>query len=135
GPALGGWPACGGGVVQGNPTPRLSGQCADGQKASSRLAHRRAATPSPCPPPGPRTLAWLLLRRPSDLDEKEQHLLQELCQRSPELVNACQLAQQFLRLVRERPGGRELDSWSPQSTTRVRQNCAASAEISNATGP
>jgi transposase len=61
--------------------------------------------------PGPRTLAWLLLRRPSDLDEKEQHLLQELCQRSPELVRARQLAQQFLRLVRERPGGRELDNW------------------------
>jgi len=65
----------------------------------------------PEPPAGSEPLAWLLLRRPSDLDEKEQHLLQELGQRSPELVSARQLAQQFLRLVRERPGGRELDNW------------------------
>ena len=53
--------------------------------------------------PGPRTLAWLLLRRPSDLDEKEQLLLKQLYQRSAELVTACRLAQHFLRLVRERP--------------------------------
>lgn len=30
---------------------------------------------------------------------------------SPELVSARQLARQFLRLVRERPGGRELNNW------------------------
>jgi len=56
------------------------------------------------------TLAWLLLRRPSDLDEKEQALLKQLYERSPELVCARQLAQHFLRLVRERRG-RELDKW------------------------
>jgi hypothetical protein len=59
---------------------------------------------------GPRTLAWLLLRRPSDLDEREQVLLKQLYERSPELVCARQLAQHFLRLVRERRG-RELDDW------------------------
>ena len=60
--------------------------------------------------PGPRTLAWLLLRRPSDLDEKEQARLNQLCERSAELVRARQLAQVFLRLVRERRG-RELNQW------------------------
>ena len=60
--------------------------------------------------PGPRTLTWLLLRRPSDLDEKDQVLLKQLYERSQELVRARQLAQHFLRLVRERRG-RELDDW------------------------
>ena len=60
--------------------------------------------------PGPRTLAWLLLRRPSDLDEKEQMLLKQLYERSAELGSARRLAQHFLRLVRERRG-RELEQW------------------------
>ena len=60
--------------------------------------------------PGPRTLSWLLLRRPSDLDDTEQVLLKGLYERSTELVNARRLAQHFLRLVRERRG-HELDAW------------------------
>jgi hypothetical protein len=42
--------------------------------------------------------------------EKEQVLLKQLYERSPELACARQLAQHFLRLVRERRG-RELDDW------------------------
>jgi transposase len=78
-----------------------------------RLASWRTGEPPPAAHallPGPRTLAWLLLRRPSDLDDKEQVLLKQLCERRPELVSARQLAQHFLRLVRERRG-RELDEW------------------------
>ena len=60
--------------------------------------------------PGPRTLAWLLLRRPSDVDEKEQLLLKQLYERSSELASARRLSQHFLRLVRERRG-RQLDDW------------------------
>ena len=73
---------------------------------------RKAAPPAPAHAtlPGPRTLAWLLLRRPSDLDDKDRLLLTHLCERSSELVTARQLAQQFLRLVRERRG-HELDAW------------------------
>ena len=52
----------------------------------------------------------MLFRRPSDLDEKEQVLLKQLYERRLELVSARRLAQQFLRLVRERRGG-ELDDW------------------------
>jgi transposase len=89
-----------------------------GYRGSKRTVRRQLAgwrVAQPPPPaqamlPGPRTLAWLLLRRPSDLDEKEQILLKQLYARSPELVCARRLAQHFLRLVRERRG-RELDDW------------------------
>jgi len=89
-----------------------------GYRGSKRTVRRQVEgwrTAEPPPPahamlPGPRTLAWLLLRRPSDLDEKEQVLLKQLSERSAELVSARQLAQHFLRLVRERRG-RELDEW------------------------
>jgi transposase len=67
-------------------------------------------TPAHAQLPGSRTLAWLLLRRPSDLDDKDRLLLDQLCERSPELTTARQLAQQFLRLVRERRG-RQLPQW------------------------
>jgi hypothetical protein len=38
--------------------------------SARRLAHRGAATSAHVLLPGPPTLAWLLLRRPSDLDHK-----------------------------------------------------------------
>ena len=89
-----------------------------GYRGSKRSVRRQVEgwrTAEPPPPahamlPGPRTLTWLLLRRPSDLDEKDQILLNQLYERSAELVTARRLAQQFLRLVRERRG-RELDEW------------------------
>ncbi|HEV8637899.1 MAG TPA: ISL3 family transposase [Chloroflexota bacterium] len=79
---------------------------------------RTAAPPRPAQAglPGPRALAWLLLRRPSELDDEEQKLLQDLSQSSPELVGARQLAQRFLGLVRERRG-RELDEWLADANT------------------
>jgi transposase len=90
-----------------------------GYRGSKRTVRRQLAgwrVAEPPPPahamlPGPRTLAWLLLRRPSDLDDKEQVLLKQLYERSDELLSARQLAQHFLRLVRERRG-RELDDWA-----------------------
>jgi transposase len=89
-----------------------------GYRGSKRTIRRQVAgwrVAEPPPPahallPGPRTLAWLLLRRPSDLDDKEQALLGRLYERNSELVSARQLAQHFLRLVRERRGY-ELDDW------------------------
>jgi len=95
-----------------------------GYRGSKRTVRRqlkgwRTAEPPPPPQamlPGPRTLAWLLLRRPSDLDDKEQVLLKQLDERSLELACARQLAQHFLRLVRERRG-RELDDWAADVRT------------------
>jgi transposase len=74
-----------------------------GYRGSKRTVRRQVAgwrTAEPPPPahvmlPGPRTLAWLLLRRPSDLNEKEHVLLKQLYERSAELVSARQLAQHF----------------------------------------
>ena len=63
--------------------------------------------------PGPRTLTWLLLRRPSDLDETEQALLQQLGQANSELPTTRNLVQQFMRMVRERRG-RNLEAWVAQ---------------------
>jgi transposase len=60
--------------------------------------------------PGPRTLAWLLLRRPSELDEVEQRVLQQLGERDPDLVSTRHLVQQFMRIVRTR-GGRKREAW------------------------
>jgi len=89
-----------------------------GYRGSKRTVRRQLAgwrtaePPSPAHAmlPGPRTLAWLLLRRPSDLDDKEQLLLKQLREQTAELGSARRLAQHFLRLVRERRG-RELDEW------------------------
>jgi transposase len=86
-----------------------------GSKRTVRRHIEAWRTAEPPPPahvllPGPRTLSWLLLRRPSDLDDEEQVLLKQLYERSTELANARQLAQHFLRLVRERRG-HELDAW------------------------
>jgi transposase len=89
-----------------------------GYRGSKRTVRRYVEawrTAEPPPPahvllPGPRSLAWLLLRRPSDLDDEEQALLKQLYERSAEVASARQLAQHFLRLVRERRG-HELDAW------------------------
>jgi len=89
-----------------------------GYRGSKRTVRRQLAgwrVAEPRPPahamlPGPRTLAWLLLRRPSDLDDKERALMEQLYERSAELVSARRQAQHFLRLVRERRGY-ELDNW------------------------
>jgi transposase len=64
-----------------------------GYRGSKRSVRRQVEgwrTAEPPPPahvmlPGPRTLAWLLLRRPSDLDEKDHLLLNQLYERSVEL--------------------------------------------------
>jgi transposase len=64
--------------------------------------------------PGPRTLAWLLLRRPSDLDEEEHAVLQQLGLRDPELTTTRHLVQEFMRMVRERRG-RKLEAWVAQA--------------------
>ena len=53
--------------------------------------------------------AWLVLQRPETLDEKQEGLLEQLIQQ-PELTEAIQLSQAFLKLVRERLP-EQLDAW------------------------
>jgi transposase len=89
-----------------------------GYRGSVRSVARYVAnwrTDEPPPPahallPGPRTLAWLLLRRPCELDGGEQRVLQQLGEHNPELLSTRRLVQQFLRMVRTR-GGRNLEAW------------------------
>ncbi len=57
--------------------------------------------------------AWLLLKRPENLDSEEKTLLERLCQQ-PELSDAIALAQGFLELVRQKlPEG--FENWLEQA--------------------
>lgn len=84
--------------------------------------------------PGPRTLACLLLRRSSGLDEKEQMLLKQLYERSPELVYArrsrSNSSVSFVNVA--------VASWMTGlrvCARRVHRNCPASAATCSAIGP
>ena len=57
--------------------------------------------------------AWLVLQRPETLDERQGKLLEQLSQQ-PELAEALQLTQGFLKLVRERLP-EQLDTWLTQA--------------------
>jgi len=89
-----------------------------GYRGSKRTVRRQLAgwrTTEPPPPahvmlPGPWMFVWLLLRRPSDLDEEERAMLNQVCEWSTEVVSTRKLAQHFMRLVRERRGY-DLDAW------------------------
>jgi transposase len=50
------------------------------------------------------------LRRPCELDDAEQRVLQQLGEDDPELMSTRRLVQQFLRMVHTR-GGRNLEAW------------------------
>lgn len=57
--------------------------------------------------------AWLVLQRPETLNEEQEGLLEQLIQQ-PELTEAIQLSQGFLKLVRERLP-EQLDTWLEQA--------------------
>jgi transposase len=70
----------------------------------------QAASDPTIHPPTPRELAWLVLKRPEQVDEADQTSLRQVQQADPQLARAVTLAQEFAGLVRERqPAG--LDSW------------------------
>ena len=67
------------------------------------------------PPPAPRSLsarraAWLLVRRPEDLKEDEQGLLNQLTESCRDAAKAYALAQSFTQMVRQRDEA-ALDGW------------------------
>ena len=67
------------------------------------------------PPPEPRSLsgrraAWLLVRRPEDLKEDEQGLLNQLTESCSDAAKAYALAQSFTQMVRQRDEA-ALDGW------------------------
>jgi transposase len=62
----------------------------------------------------PRRAAWLLLRRPDDLQPKDQLIISLLSQQNPRLALSIQLALDFTNLVRQRLSD-QFDSWLLQA--------------------
>jgi transposase len=57
-----------------------------------------------------RQAAWLLVRQPEDLEDDECRFVARLCELCPAVQTAYPLAQEFLRIVRERHVD-ALESW------------------------
>ncbi len=62
------------------------------------------------PPPSARRSAWLLLKKPSDLDDRDRAFVDALLGRCPDIRLAARLAGEFAAMVR-REGSETLDSW------------------------
>jgi transposase len=60
--------------------------------------------------------AWILVRGPEELDEKDSYVLDSLLQTAPEISTAYILAQDFIRIVRHRRV-EELDDWLHRAMT------------------
>ncbi len=79
---------------------------------------RRGRPPRPQDGPRPapvrivsaRQAAWLLVRRPEDLEDDDRAFVERLCQSCPAVQTAYPLAQEFIRIVRERHVD-ALESW------------------------
>ena len=61
-----------------------------------------------------RQATWLLLRRPEELDEPEQHFVQEVCRGCVAAEEAYRLAQESFSLVRTRSAA-ALASWAARA--------------------
>lgn len=59
---------------------------------------------------------WWLIRWPEELDEQQQQALRSLCQVSPEIEKAYQLAQSFRSMLRLRQGAERLDGWLQEAS-------------------
>ena len=54
---------------------------------------------------------WLLIRQPEELNEQQRQELVRICQASPQIAKANQLAQSFRGMLRLRQGQERLDGW------------------------
>jgi transposase len=61
-------------------------------------------------PPSMRQLAWLVLKRPPDLQPREQAYIEHACGSHPHVATAIALAQDFATIIRQRQADR-LDAW------------------------
>jgi transposase len=62
-----------------------------------------------------RQAAWLLLRRPDELEDADRVIVERLCAHSAAIDTAYHLAQDFIQIVRERQA-RALDGWLDRAT-------------------
>jgi transposase len=65
-------------------------------------------------PPSPRSVVWLLVRAPEELEDVQRDYLTRLCERNPTIDTARMLARGFMSLLRERRADR-LDAWMHQA--------------------
>jgi transposase len=83
--------------------------------AKPRRRGRPPAPPGAVPPAPPRRwsirqAAWLLVRRPTELDADEQGLVERLCATCPDVQVGYHLAQEFIGMVRAR-ASEVFDGW------------------------
>ncbi|NNJ12804.1 transposase [Chloroflexales bacterium ZM16-3] len=86
--------------------------------ATTPRTRRRGRPPVPTrtPPSAPqrrlsaRQAAWLLVRRPKELEADDQRILERLCHAAPIVATAYQLAQDFIQMVRTRQAS-TFDAW------------------------
>jgi transposase len=76
---------------------------------SKRKKRARSFPPPPVRLPSVREVAWMLLL-PEKLDDAQCFTVERLCQLFPQIERAKELAQAFIRIVRERPPT-ELNGW------------------------
>jgi transposase len=87
----------------------LISQPTSGHRSQGAKRARRSSSSLPRPAPSPRQVVWMLLKL-EGLKESQSEMIDELCRLSPEIKIAAELAQRFLRLVRERRS-EELRAW------------------------
>lgn len=73
-----------------------------------------AAVPEPF---SAKQAVWLLIRQPEELDEHQQQELVRICQASPQIAKAYQLAQSFRGMLRQRQGEERLDGWLQEASS------------------
>ena len=81
------------------------------KRAPGRVATTRDSAPRPATPRG---LAWLFLKRAKTLTTSDQEQMLRVRAAHPNLDRGVQLAQDFIKIVRER-GHEALDAWLEQA--------------------
>jgi transposase len=60
---------------------------------------------------------WLLIRQPEELNEQQLQELVRICQASPQIERAYQLAQSFRSMLRQQQGKERLDGWLQEASS------------------
>ncbi len=85
---------------------------------SSRFQGSVSPMPPAMPPPSSKRLAWLLLKKPGDLDDQDRVFVEALLRRCPEVAVAAELAREFGAMAHDRRGN-ELDDWIQRAWARA----------------
>ena len=85
---------------------------------SDRLGESVSLAPPAVHPPSSKRLAWLLLKDPGDLDDRESAFVEALGERCPEVAVAAELAREFAAMARARQGY-ALDDWIKRTRDRA----------------